>query len=128
MALGKKKKNLAEIHEAMRKSEQHRAGRAKLRELILGGQDGIVNVLGLVLGVASATNDTRTIIVAGLAAAFAESISMAAVAYSSSRAEEDYYDSELAKENGEIDKILEESSKLRSNDSNSTTTISLDSE
>ena len=30
--------------------------------------------------------------------------------------------------NGEIDKILEESSKLRSNDSNSTTTISLDSE
>ncbi len=43
-----------------------------LREVILGGQDGLVNVLGVVLGVSAATNDLKVIIISGLAAAFAE--------------------------------------------------------
>lgn len=57
-----------------------------LREIILGGQDGLVNVLGVVLGVSAATNDLKVIIISGLAAAFAESASMAAVAYTSTEA------------------------------------------
>ena len=46
-----------------------------LRDIILGGQDGLVNVLGSVLGVAAATNDTKIVIIAGIAATLAESIS-----------------------------------------------------
>lgn len=63
----------------------------KLKDIILGGQDGLVNVLGLILGVAGATNDSRIIIISGLAGTFAESISMGAVAYTSSKAARDYY-------------------------------------
>ena len=64
---------------------------AKLREIILGGQDGLVNVAGVILGLAAATSDMRIIIAGGLAATFAESISMAAVAYTSALADHDYY-------------------------------------
>jgi VIT1/CCC1 family predicted Fe2+/Mn2+ transporter len=60
-----------------------------VRDVILGGQDGLVNVLGLVLGLAVATGDTRIVITAALAAMFAESIAMAGVAYTASGAERD---------------------------------------
>ncbi len=62
-----------------------------LRDFILGAQDGIVNVLGLVLGVASATFDTKVVLISGLAGLFAESISMGAVAFTSTEAAHDYY-------------------------------------
>lgn len=74
----------------------------RLSEYILGGQDGLVNVMGLVLGVASATNDSRIVIISGLAGLAAESISMAAVAYTSTRAAQDFYDSEINREKGHI--------------------------
>jgi predicted membrane protein (TIGR00267 family) len=66
--------------------------------VILGGQDGLVNVLGVILGVAAATQDARIVIAAGLAATFAESISMGAVAYTSTLAENDLYHSEKERE------------------------------
>lgn len=67
-----------------------RVGAAALaRDVILGGQDGLVNVLGLVLGMAAATADTRLVITAGLAAMFAEGIAMAGVAFTASGAERD---------------------------------------
>jgi len=61
-----------------------------LKDIILGGQDGLVNILGLVLGVAAATIDARIIFIAGLAGGFAESISMAAVAFTSTQAVRDF--------------------------------------
>jgi len=86
------------------------AGKGKgalLSDVILGGQDGLVNVLGIVLGVASATNDRFIVLVAGLVATFAESVSMAAVAYASSRADEDHYKRELANEKWEMEHLPE---------------------
>jgi vacuolar iron transporter family protein len=71
---------------------------ASLSDIILGGQDGLVNVLGVILGVAAATSDVRVVMVAGLAATFAESVSMGAVAYTSTVAQADYYESERARE------------------------------
>jgi VIT1/CCC1 family predicted Fe2+/Mn2+ transporter len=71
---------------------------SRLSEIILGGQDGLVNVLGVILGVAAATSDQRIIIAAGLAATFAESVSMGAVAYTSTLAQHDLYHSEEARE------------------------------
>lgn len=73
-------------------------GEFRLSEVILGGQDGLVNVLGVVLGVAAATLDSRIVIAAGMAATFAESISMGAVAYTSRLAENDLYHSERERE------------------------------
>ena len=79
----------------------------KLRDIILGGQDGLVNVLGLVLGVAAATAQLKVIMVAALAATFSESIAMAGVAYTSALADRDYYLAEEAKERREIEEVPE---------------------
>jgi VIT1/CCC1 family predicted Fe2+/Mn2+ transporter len=83
----------------------HRA--SALSDVILGGQDGLVNVLGVILGVAAATADAHIVIVAGLAATFAESISMGAVAYTSTMAEADIYASERAREYRHIRRMPE---------------------
>lgn len=69
-----------------------------LSDVVLGAQDGIVNTLGVVLGVASATPDTRVILATGMAAAAAESISMAAVAYTSSLARGELFRAERSRE------------------------------
>jgi len=69
----------------------HEKNSAVIRDLILGGQDGLVNVLGIVLAVATATASKYIIFISGLAATFAESISMAAVVYTSAKAGKEYY-------------------------------------
>lgn len=79
-----------------------------LSDIILGGQDGIVNVLGVVLGIAAASNDLRIVIAGGLAATFAESISMAAVAYTSTLSEAQYYTGEKNREIWEIENLPEQ--------------------
>ena len=76
-----------------------------LSDIILGGQDGLVNVLGVILGVAAATSDPRIVLVAGLAATFAESVSMGAVAYTSTLADADYYEAERAREIRHINEV-----------------------
>jgi predicted membrane protein (TIGR00267 family) len=80
---------------------------SSLRDIVLGGQDGIVNTLGVLLGIAIASNDLRIIFAGGLAAAFAESVSMAAVAYTSTVAQHSLYEGELAKERTHIREIPE---------------------
>lgn len=97
----------AETYKRHEMLEQKSSGGALLRQIVLGGQDGLVNVLGILLGVAAATSDAYVVIVAGLAATFAESLSMAAVAYTSSRASQDHYRGEYKKEEREIDEIPE---------------------
>jgi VIT1/CCC1 family predicted Fe2+/Mn2+ transporter len=80
-----------------RRTDPHRVAWG-LSDVILGGQDGLVNVLGVILGVAAATADSRIVLIAGLAATFAESVSMGAVAYTSTLADADFYESERARE------------------------------
>jgi vacuolar iron transporter family protein len=86
------------------RGDPHRQA-SSLSDVILGGQDGLVNVLGVILGVAAATHDPRIVMVAGLAAAFAESVSMGAVAYTSTRADADFYESERSREYRHIRQI-----------------------
>ncbi|MBI2332048.1 MAG: VIT1/CCC1 transporter family protein, partial [Chloroflexi bacterium] len=78
-------------------TDPHKRG-SGLSDFILGAQDGLVNVLGVVLGIAAATNDVRVVLVAGLATTFAESISMGAVAFTSTLADADLYQSERERE------------------------------
>jgi predicted membrane protein (TIGR00267 family) len=78
-------------------TDPHKRG-SGLSDFILGAQDGLVNVLGVVLGIAAATNDVRVVLVAGLATTFAESISMGAVAFTTTLADADLYQSERERE------------------------------
>lgn len=88
--------------------EHHPSKRgSRLHDWILGGQDGLVNTLGLLLGVAAATTDRGVVMVAGFASALAESISMAAVAYTSAKASLDYYQSQLEREHHEVEESPE---------------------
>jgi len=77
--------------------EQHRQP-GILSDFILGSQDGLVNVLGVILGVAIASRDLTIILAGGLAATFAESISMGAVAYTSTLARRDHYLAEVRRD------------------------------
>src|SRR5260370_6212161 len=77
----------------------------QLRDIILGGQDGLVSVLGVVLGVAAASAQVRMSVAAALAATFAESIAMGGVVYTSALAERDYYLAMLAKEQQEVEEL-----------------------
>src|SRR2546426_7007970 len=76
-----------------------------LSDFILGSQDGIVNVLGIILGLSAATRDVRIILVATLAALGAESIAMGAVAYTSTRARRRLYLSQALVERREVKEI-----------------------
>lgn len=73
-----------------------------LSDFILGSQDGLVNVLGILLGISAATSDLKIIYVGALAALGAESISMGAVAYTSTVARRRQYLKEAAREKAEI--------------------------
>ncbi len=82
--------------------EDHKFGNP-LRDVILGGQDGMVNALGIVLGVAAAGGNAHILVLTVLAASAAEAISMGAVAYTSAQSQRDYYEAELIKEKKEIE-------------------------
>ena len=71
--------------------------------MILGGQDGLVNILGIILGVIAGGGSETVLLAAGFAAAFTESISMGAVGWTSALSERDYYVAGQARESAEID-------------------------
>jgi VIT1/CCC1 family predicted Fe2+/Mn2+ transporter len=97
---------MAKVEQRQTHKEPHALSRGTLlRNIILGGQDGVVNVLGIVLGVATATGSNSLVLLAGLAATFAESVSMAAVAYTSTRAAVEHYESEVRRELDEMKTI-----------------------
>jgi VIT1/CCC1 family predicted Fe2+/Mn2+ transporter len=64
---------------------------ADLREIILGAQDNLINVLATVLGVAIGSGSTKIVALAGLASGIAEAISMGGVLYTSTCAERDLH-------------------------------------
>ena len=82
-----------------------------MRDLILGGQDGLVNVLGIILGVTAANGSHPVIVAASLAAAFAEAVSMGAVNYTSTLADKDHYDKEKKTEYEEVENVPDEERK-----------------
>jgi VIT1/CCC1 family predicted Fe2+/Mn2+ transporter len=103
-----------EIGDKMRaEAEQHIAEHAlgeaqriarlsRIREFVLGAQDGLLVPLGVVTGMAAAHPARSLIIVAGLAEAVAGAISMGGGSYLASEAEEQLFASEIASEGQEI--------------------------
>lgn len=78
-----------------------------LSDFILGSQDGLVNVLGVLLGLVSAGQGRSVVLVATFAALAAETISMAAVAYTSTRARRSFYLSQANREVWEMKNLPE---------------------
>jgi VIT1/CCC1 family predicted Fe2+/Mn2+ transporter len=60
-----------------------------LREIIMGAQDNLTNVLAVVLGVAIGSGEASAVALAGLSAGVAEAISMGGVLYNATKAERD---------------------------------------
>jgi len=79
-----------------------------LRAAVLGANDGIVSVAGLVMGVAGATTDRHTIFVAGTAGLVAGALSMAAGEYVSVSTQRDTEQALLAKERRELEEDPED--------------------
>ncbi len=80
-------------------------------DLILGGQDGLVNVLGIIFGVTAANGSNQILLAASLAAGLAEAVSMAAVSYTSQQSNKTHYEKEQRREYYEVDHMPEEEKK-----------------
>jgi len=86
-----------------RQPELHRAERAGwLRAAVLGANDGIVSVAGVVVGVAASGVDARAILAAGVAATVAGAMSMAAGEYVSVQSQADTEHADLVVEQREL--------------------------
>ena len=73
-----------------------------LRAAVLGANDGIVSTAGLVMGVAGATADRQTLLIAGLAGLVAGALSMAVGEYVSVSTQRDTERALIAKETREL--------------------------
>jgi VIT1/CCC1 family predicted Fe2+/Mn2+ transporter len=84
-------------------AEDHRTGRSGwLRAAVLGANDGIVSVAGLVVGVAASGASTTVVLASGIAGVVAGAMSMAAGEYVSVQSQADAEDADLAKEKREL--------------------------
>src|SRR6476646_9918734 len=96
----------AESGRATHPGEPHSGGTAGrlnwLRAAVLGANDGIVSVAGIVIGVAGATTNRGPIFTAGLAGLVAGAVSMALGEYVSVSSQRDSERAQLARERREL--------------------------
>lgn len=76
---------------------------SRIRELVLGFQDGLLVPLGVVTGLAGANAGSKAIVVGGLAEAAAGALAMGTGAFLSSQAENQLFQNEIAAEEAELD-------------------------
>ena len=83
--------------------ETHRTDRVGwLRAAVLGANDGIISIAGLVVGVAASGADARTVLGSGIAGIVAGAMSMAAGEYVSVQSQADTETADIAKETREL--------------------------
>ena len=75
---------------------------SRIREFVLGAQDGLLVPLGVVTGMAAANPSRTLIVVAGLAEAVAGAVAMGSGSFLASEAEERLYLAEIEDERAEI--------------------------
>src|SRR3954470_5691582 len=75
---------------------------SETREAVFGAQDGVTSILIVVITVATATSNSYAVLVAGLAAAIAEIISMAAGEYMSSKSQREIFQAQIEGERDEV--------------------------
>jgi vacuolar iron transporter family protein len=88
----------------MRHRERHFSQRIGwLRAAVLGANDGIVSTASLIVGVAAASEDRGTVLIAGIAGLVAGAMSMAAGEYVSVSSQADTEAADLARERVELE-------------------------
>jgi hypothetical protein len=75
---------------------------SRVRDLVFGSLDGLIVPLGVVSGVAGGIGDSRAVIVAGIAEAFAGALSMGAGEFIAGRSEAQVQQTEVRKELAEM--------------------------
>src|SRR5476649_1415960 len=81
----------------------HVRGTGWIGDAIYGVNDGLGAVFGIVSGMAGYTGGSEVVLAAGLAGMMASALSVGAGAYLSSKSQREVYESEIAREQAEID-------------------------
>jgi vacuolar iron transporter family protein len=81
----------------------HVRGTGWIGDAIYGVNDGLGAVFGIVSGMAGYTGGSEVVLAAGLAGTLASALSMGAGAYLASKSQREVYESEVAREQAEID-------------------------
>jgi VIT1/CCC1 family predicted Fe2+/Mn2+ transporter len=88
--------------------ERERVARlSRVRQLVFGSLDGLIVPLGVVSGVAGGVGDSRVVIVAGIAEAFAGALSMGAGEFIAGRSEAQVHMTEVRRELAEMENAPE---------------------
>ncbi len=88
----------------MNKHERrHVSSEGSIKDIVFGVEDGVVTALGTVLGVGAAVSDVGIVIIAGVAALFAEAVSMFFGSYLSAKAEKEIMERNVSTEKEEIE-------------------------
>jgi len=82
-----------------------------IREVVFGMEDGMVSTLGAITGIAAATEDYFTVLLAGFVVVSVESISMAVGSYISSKSKRSVDERKLSEEKEELKKYPVEEKK-----------------
>ncbi len=83
-------------------------GGGNLRAAVFGVNDGLISNVSLILGVAGAAAEPRTILLTGIAGLLAGAFSMAAGEYVSVRSQREMYEHQIALEKKELDEYPQE--------------------
>ena len=83
-------------------------GGGTLRAGVFGANDGLVSNTLLILGVAGAASDPRTVLITGVAGLLAGAFSMASGEYVSVRSQRELYEYQIGQERAELDRYPEE--------------------
>jgi len=87
--------------------ERHFTASEVVRDIVIGMSDGLTVPFALAAGLSGAVASTRIIVTAGLAEIAAGSIAMGLGGYLAARSDAEYYDSERAREQREVQTVPE---------------------
>ena len=79
------------------------ASLGRIREVVFGGQDGLLSIVALVTALAVADIGNTAVLIGGLAGALSGTVSMLTGAYLGSKAEQDVQEAEIAREAKELE-------------------------
>ena len=85
--------------------ELHLTSSDLLRDVVIGMSDGLTVPFALAAGLSGAVDSTHIIIIAGISEIAAGSIAMGLGGYLAGKTEQDHYNSELKRENDEVDNL-----------------------
>lgn len=97
------------VNQETRHTERVHTPKARsIRELVFGVNDGLVSVTGIVMGVTASRMTAHDIVISGLSAVTAATISMGLGAYLSTAAQNEYFLAERGREEREVETVPDE--------------------